>query len=223
MHSPNPMTPCFEALYAACPICPVTPETEETQTILPCCWRTIAGKTYFEHRNIPLRLTSRIESHCCSDRSRTPPIPRTPALFTRMSIRPYRSSAETARLSALSALLTSVVTAIACPARDLIRSTVSLAPSGSMSATTTLAPSSAKSAAVARPNPLPPPVIIATLSTRRFTGIRLHPRCSQTVGRSPDCPADAACQLPKSHRERLQRAQDLWRSPDGCPKRRLPR
>ena len=45
--------------------------------MLPCCWRNIAGKTYFEHRNIPLRLTSRIESHCCSDRSRTLPIPRT--------------------------------------------------------------------------------------------------------------------------------------------------
>ena len=64
-----------------------------------------------------------------------------------------------------------------------IRAAVSFAAAASMSATTTRAPSSAKSTAVSRPMPMPPPVINATFPARRPL-IRSSRSCAPAPSRS---------------------------------------
>ena len=65
----------------------------------------------------------------------------------------------------------SVRTNVASPPASRTRRTVSFPPASAKSATTTLAPSAANMSAAVRPMPLPPPVMIETLSASRIRWI----------------------------------------------------
>src|SRR5512134_2511126 len=87
----------------------------------------------------------------------------TPALFTRASMRPQRTTTESTMRSTLARSVTSTSKPAASPPCSWISATVSLTPAGSRSHGATFAPSRAKRSAAAWPMPRPAPVMIATL------------------------------------------------------------
>src|SRR5512144_879370 len=96
-----------------------------------------------------------------------------PALFTRMSARPYWATVHSARPRASAAFSTSQARATARPPARVISPTTSSSGALRRPATTTRAPSAASISAAARPMPVPPPVMIATCPSR--TPMRLLP------------------------------------------------
>src|SRR5271169_4060222 len=58
----RPITPCFEAAYAADSNAPATPRLEEVFTITPRVFFK-CGTEYFVPKNAPRRLTAMIWSH----------------------------------------------------------------------------------------------------------------------------------------------------------------
>src|SRR3954469_20342465 len=107
------------------------------------------------------------------------------ALLTRMSSPPKRSPAAANSRSQSSREVTSQAT----PRPSARPPATSAARSPSMSATTTRAPSAAYRSAIARPMPPAPPVTIATLPTRRPSGIAVLPSAGQRRPVEPE-PAD---------------------------------
>src|SRR3954452_11362916 len=141
---------------------------EPVLTMTPPPWSTISGMTALAHRYTPFRLVAISASQASSSISTTEPRAPYPALLTRISIRPWRAAAAATPAVTSAARETSITTAVArSPISRATRSTA--APS--RSAMTTSAPSAANSEAVARPMPLAPPVIRATLLARRMRWI----------------------------------------------------
>src|SRR5215475_16173120 len=88
---------------------------------------------------------------------------RTAAEFTRTSTPPYSLRAAPTSFATSASLPTSPLTAMAMPPALAMAVTVSASGSDRRPKTTTCAPSLAKSSAVARPMPVPPPATMATL------------------------------------------------------------
>src|SRR5215469_18321448 len=125
------------------------------------CW-TMCCCAARLHRNAPLRWTFITVSQSSSLILKSRLSRSTPALFTRMSSRPNRSTPCATAASTASWLDTSQETASACEPACSIWAATCLQFSRSTSARITCAPSSAKRRAVAAPIPLPAPVIKAT-------------------------------------------------------------
>ena len=107
---------------------------------------------------IVLRLTVITRSQSASLTSTTVPRWEMPTLLSRMSTRPYRSTAAWAMRSQSSSLVMSPWMVDASPPSCLITSSVSLARSSTMSTSRTLAPSRANRMDAALPFPIPSPL-----------------------------------------------------------------
>ena len=161
------MTPALLTPYGTAWVVGCMPAPDDTLTIDPPR-PTMWGMAYLVHRNTPRMLVSRVRFQTNSETSASGGVRmRIPALFTNTSSFPKRSSVWSTMLLTCSALETSVSTNRASPPASPTMATV-FRPSGTLrSATVTLAPSPAKRSAAARPMPVAPPVIMATLSSRR--------------------------------------------------------
>src|SRR3990172_6988626 len=161
--------------------------TEAVFTIRPYVWRIIGTAAACEHRNVPLRLTSRTGSQRSSPLNVTSPsfiLPARasrlmPALLTRMSSRPKVCSACSTMRATSSRRETSPLAMATAAPTDWSAAADSSSPAVSTSVRNKRAPSSAKRCAVARPMPDPAPVIQATLSWSlipfpRFDGVAPH-------------------------------------------------
>jgi hypothetical protein len=113
-------------------------------------------------RAMPVTLMSRIRAHSASSFSSTVPTALTPALLTRMSMRPKRSATASIAASTDARSATSATK----PSRR------SSSPSTAMSRTATADPRSARASAVARPIPEAPPV---TTETRPANSVTRQP------------------------------------------------
>src|SRR5580698_3176236 len=127
-------------------------------TILPNPCASIEGRTAFATIQAALRSTSRQRSQSASVNSNGAENTLTPALLTRISIRPKRSSV----------VATAPATCSDCVTSQIRFNTPSAtAPAGCRSSPTTRAPSEPNSAATAAPMPRAEPVTIATLLRNR--------------------------------------------------------
>src|SRR5919108_73346 len=153
----------------------------------PPCAR-MAGVTARTQFQIPLTLTAITRSHSVSGMSSKRcglRLAKAAALLTRMSMRPKRRSVSSTVQRTEPASLTSVRT----PRTRSEEASFSAAPAGSaMSAMTIRAPSATKRCEYAKPSPLAPPVMTATLSVRRIpsrsvgSDDRLHSASGGGVG-----------------------------------------
>src|SRR6266704_692073 len=138
---------------------------------LPC--RCMYGITCLQHRYTEVRLTS------WTRRQASRPVVSTesssggemPALLNATSTRPCRAVTDSYICCTSSSLDTSA--AMNMPS---VSAATALPAASSMSTATTLAPSAASLRALARPMPLPAPVMTATRSCKRCM-VRLTPRC----------------------------------------------
>ena len=125
-----------------------------------------------------LRFTASVAFHASANESssaNTDDARLMPALFTKMSMLPNRSSVAATRARRAPSSVTSVGTprTRALPCTATISVTTRATRSSPRSATMTLAPSSAKRCAVARPIPLAAPVTITVLpATERSSDVR---------------------------------------------------
>src|SRR3990172_4173125 len=142
--------------------------------ILPDPRARMCGTAARAHSHGPLRLTAITRSHSAGVISpkglRSRP-PYSAALFTRMSIRPQRSTVTSAMRCVAASPDTPTAPASAWPPAVLIAASVPLAPPRSMSAAATDAPASLRARLKARPSPRAAPV---TIATRPSSG----PRCA---------------------------------------------
>src|SRR5579872_965678 len=128
--------------------------------------RFMYGMTAWQTRNVPVRFVSILADQPSGVWRSIVPVTLTPALLTRMSIRPHVRSAKAASSATRAALRTSQrKVAPERPAASSSAPSVSR-PSGSLSAATTNTPSRAKVSAISRPMPRPAPVTIAVLPDR---------------------------------------------------------
>ena len=110
-----------------------------------------------------VRFTANVVSHAASKSGESMgEIMLTPALFTRMSTGPNRSTTSPTTVSMRPGSRTSRAHAAAWPPASRISSATAAAPSSVTSVAATSAPSSAKRWAVARPIPLAAPVTTVT-------------------------------------------------------------
>src|SRR5215212_6972268 len=157
--------PALAAPYASSPS-PINPLTELMLTIAPFLLAIIPGRAALVQRNALLSTMSKLRSQISGSIVRRSLPSEAPALLTRMSTGAKTLSARAKTWSTPSGVATSASTAIAVPPASSIPLTTDSARSPCRSATTTVAPSWAKSSAVARPIPEPPPVTTATLLAR---------------------------------------------------------
>src|SRR5581483_3971386 len=136
---------------------------EEMLMILPYRCSRMVGKTARAHTNIPFRSTARFRSQSSGVNSVQGfwMLAVSAPLFTRMSMRPKRSTVSRATRWASSQLVTSSCVNTASPPAPFTASTV--APPSTMSVTTTVAPSCAKWTQWDLPRYPAAPVTIATL------------------------------------------------------------
>src|SRR6185503_8422790 len=141
---------------------PRSPAVEAVLTMTPFFHgRNTFERTSLDRRKVPLTLTRKMSSNCCSDVVTALPATPMPALLQRMSSPPATMRSQS------SALETSPARAAALPLAFLTSATVSSAAFGEMSATATLAPSRANARAAAWPMPDPAPVMRTTLFLNR--------------------------------------------------------
>ena len=153
-------------------------------TIAPRPADNMCGSACLQPSIGPRRLTVMVRSHTSTSIVTTSAsrwmMTTSAALLWSSCTEPYRSTAAATMAATDASSLTSASWAEAVPPRAVIRSTVSAAPSGLMSATTTRTPSVASRSALARPMPEPDPVTIATLPsspcTRPPSRLRRRPR-----------------------------------------------
>src|SRR5215212_9680357 len=168
--------PALAAPYASSPS-PINPLTELMLTIAPFLLAIIPGSAALVQRNALLSTMSKLRSQMSGSIVRRSLPSEAPALFTRMSTGANTLSARAKMWATPSGVATSASTAIAVPPASSIPLATDSARSPWRSATTTVAPSRAKSSAVARPMPEPPPVTTATLLARSTTNLlRRHAR-----------------------------------------------
>src|ERR671917_1048980 len=130
-------------------------------TILPYPCSTMYLCAALEQRKLPFRWTSRTVSQSSSLILKARLSLRTPALLTRMSIRPKRLATSSKALSTFWALDTSHAIANASTPAASTASTVCRQASAERSSTATLAPSCASRIASAAPMPRAAPVTTA--------------------------------------------------------------
>jgi hypothetical protein len=140
-------------------------------TIAPFLRAIIPGSTALVQRNALLSTISKLRSQRSGSIMRRSLPSEAPALLTRMSTGANTLSARAKMWSTPSGVATSASTAIAVPPASSIPLATDSARSPYRSATTTVAPSRAKSSAVARPIPEPPPVTTATVLARSMTNL----------------------------------------------------
>ncbi len=139
------------------------PASEATFTMSPDLCFIICGNTAREQRNTPRTLTSHMRSKSSGVMSTTLLKTPMPALFTRMSILPYRSIADTmSRATCCSSDTSAGTTSAPLPRSSIAPATLSRV-ARVLAASTTSAPSRAKESATDFPIPFPAPVTIATL------------------------------------------------------------
>src|SRR5215471_3980974 len=142
---------------------PTIPEIDEMFTMdPPPRWR-MAGTACFMPRKTPLALMLMRVSQWVVLRVSRSYEPLIPALFTRMSRRPYAPTVVLTASCQSSSLATSSLTNCALPPSALILSATARPSASITSATITMAPSRAKMTASLSPIPWAAPVIIATL------------------------------------------------------------
>src|SRR6266852_313385 len=159
--------------------------------MLPPPRSRIAGATVFVKMNAPTRLMRRTSAKSAALISRRAARRRTAAQLTRQSTPPYCARAVPTNRATSASLATSPLTAVATPPALTMASTVSASGSGRLPKTTTRAPSWPKSSAVARPMPVPPPAMSATLPSSAGTviapaeGLHRTPRALGLARRAP--------------------------------------
>src|SRR5712691_2097365 len=139
--------------------------------MLPPPRSRMAGATVLVRMNAPTRLMRRTSEKSAALISRRAERRRTAAQLTRQSTPPYCARASPTNRATSASLATSPLTAVAAPPALTMASTVSPSGSGRRPKTTTRAPSLAKSSAVARPMPVPPPAMSATFPSSAATAI----------------------------------------------------
>src|SRR5881397_3872484 len=171
----NRTTPALEAPQAARTPRPTKPSTEAVLTIEPPPRASMCGIACLHPMNWPFRLTATSRSKTAMSRVTmsvsTALVEESVALLCNTSRPPNDSTAVSTIETTLDSSETSTSAATALPSSPATRSAADL----SMSATTTDAPSCAISRAVASPMPLPAPVTIATLPSRRPLGRSMSP------------------------------------------------
>src|SRR6266566_1275626 len=160
-------TPALEAPYAARTPRPTNPSIDAVFTIEPPPRASMRGIACLQPRNWPLRLTATSRSKTAMSSVTmsvsTALVEESVALLCNTSRPPNDSTAVSTMRTTLGSSETSTSAATALRSSPATRSaSVPL-----MSATTTEAPSRAIRRAVASPMPLPAPVTIATLPSRR--------------------------------------------------------
>src|SRR4029453_1620960 len=117
-------------------------------------------------RAMPMTFTSSTRCHASSGSDSGGPMARMPTLFMTTSTRPKAARQLSRRASRSASRDTSAGTAMAAPPAASIWAGTSFSRSSRRSPTTILAPRRAKESAVARPIPLPPPVMTAAAPAR---------------------------------------------------------
>ena len=135
---------------------------EEMLTIEPLPFSSITAAAARDRNHTLPRFTARTWCHSSSVHFRIDLVSAPPALFTRMSTVPSSATVWSISCWHSSALVTSVGTVKA--RRPSARTSLAVVSSGSRrrAARTTSAPCSARTSAVPRPIPVPPPVMTAT-------------------------------------------------------------
>src|SRR5215211_7945562 len=160
-------------------------------TILPYSCSTMYFCAALEHRKLPLRWMSSTVSQSSSLILKARLSRKTPALLTRMSIRPKRLAISSKAASTWWALDTSHATASPSAPAASTASTVSREASAERSSTATLAPSCASRIASAAPMPRAAPVTTATrpLSLTYLPFSQIH--LSRSITKPPPLEAGA--------------------------------
>src|SRR5579875_1889258 len=160
----NPSTPVFDAEYAVNLGYGEGVPAPEILIILPLRCLFMCGITYLQSRNTPNRLTSIAYLHISARFSSMGPIgPSTPALLTSTSILPYTSVTLFMNLFTCRGLETSPATAKTSAPCSFNSSSVRCSSASVREVIASRAPFLARPMAMARPIPLPAPVITTTL------------------------------------------------------------
>src|SRR3984893_2780512 len=160
-------------------------------TMLPPPRSRMAGAAVLVRMKAPTRLMRSTSAKSAALISRRAERRRTAAQLTRQSTPPYCARAVPTNRATSASLPTSPLTAAATPPAFTMASTVSAIASGRRPKTTTRAPSRPKSSAVARPMPVPPPAMSATLPSSARTviapaeGLHRTPRALGLARRAP--------------------------------------
>src|SRR5262245_31147860 len=157
------LRPPFEATYGEKSGAATVPRAEPMWMMLPCPRSRMRGATVLVSTKAPTRLMRNTSAKSAAEISRRGERSRTAAEFTSTSTPPNSARAAPISRATSASLPTSPLTACAVPPALLIAATVSARGSGRRPKITTFAPSLAKSSAVARPMPVPPPATMATL------------------------------------------------------------
>src|SRR5579884_899030 len=169
----------------------------------------IARAACFEHRNVPVRWLPITASQSSRDRFRTEPPRNNPALLTRTSSRPSRSTTcASARSTAASSRTSSGSTASGSPSSAAIARFFS----GFRPVTATRAPAARSPSAIARPSPPFPPVTTATRpssekSRRAVSSLPFRITPPRRSRRSEHQPADDEQSAPDEQRRPHDRHQ----------------
>src|SRR5882724_2482447 len=167
------MTPALLAPYG-CPLAPaLRPATDAVQTIEPDFCLIMCGIECLIARNGPIKLTRSTSCQCstvCSGIGTSPP--ETPALAQIASSLPYFETALSMKAFTSASEPASAITASTVPPASPTSLAVSFTPSA-RSTITSLAPSLANNTDAARPMPLPAPVMMTDLPSRRPMNLSL--------------------------------------------------
>src|SRR3981189_854394 len=179
-----------------CPLAPAfRPATDAVQTIEPDCCLIMCGMEYLIARNGPIRLMRSTSCQCstvCSGIGTSPP--ETPALAQIASSLPYFDTALSMKAFTSASEPASAITASTVPPASPTSLAVSFTPSA-RSTITSLAPSLANRIEAARPRPLPAPVVMPALPSRRPMNLSLVVLCGR---RLPPCGIQTRFQTMKS-------------------------
>src|SRR5258708_3003542 len=178
------VTPPFDAQYAARSFTATSPSTDPIFTIAPPPHFRNSDSTARDTRTGPFKLTVIIRSHSSSLIASTVETCSVPALFTSTLSRPNRSTVPFTARSTSRTCVTSHSIANPAPPAFCTSPITSRNFSNRRPATATLAPSRANASAIARPIPVPPPVINATLPETRVTDFPV-PASNRDVAASP--------------------------------------
>src|SRR5262245_14672736 len=178
---------------------------DDVTTMRPYCWAFIRMKAAFTAKNVPFRLTAWTWSQSASVMTSMRVDGKMPALLTRMSSRPKRSTAFWVSASASDHRETSARQKSASPPARRISSTTALPARGSRPTISTLAPSAAKTWAIPLPMPRLEPVITAVLAFNlpaisnpsvtdgSWWSLESRQRSSIPLYRQPSAPMKGAC------------------------------
>src|SRR5216683_1586766 len=184
------VTPPFDAQYAARSFIATSPSTDPIFTIAPPPHFRNSGSTARDTRNGPFTFTVITRSHSSSLIPSTVDTCSIPALFTSTFSRPNRSTVPFTARSTSRTRVTSHSIANPAPPVFCTSLITSRSFSNRLPATATLAPSRANASAIARPIPVPPPVINATLPESRVTVFPV-PASNRNVAPRPQVPRGA--------------------------------